>query len=288
METIYPMRKIIRAAIAIWVILALPSTSHSQPDSPVKVRIIRNVRYAPQPEGVYASDTASDRTLDLYLPENSTKAPVILFVHGGGFSGGHKHGTRFLCERLSEEGFAVISINYRLYLKHHKTPGASATANMSRGVPSNGQFHPALQKAIEIASDDAYLALQWVIQNASQYNLDASRLAISGGSAGGMTALHSAYINPAFKGKVKAVVNLWGGMADVTKVRRKSPPILTYHGDQDKTIHVDFAYAIDRRMKELKIRDSKLVVLENMGHALYKYITSDRCEEIATFLNKVL
>ncbi len=214
--------------------------------------------------------------------------PTILFVHGGGFSASDKVSTQAFCERLSQEGFAIVSINYRLYLKHHKNPDASARVNMSKGLPESRQFHPDLQKAIEIASDDAYLALKWVKENASRYNMDASKLAIGGGSAGAMTALHSAYVNPDFRGQVKAVLNLWGGLADETKIRRGSPPVLTYHGDKDDLINVAYAHALDRRMKETGNRNAKLVVLENMGHSLYKHITGERCGEIAAFLSKVL
>lgn len=291
------MMKTICCAIFTTILIILPTTSYlkaakqhaASAEDQAPPRIITNIRYALQPDGVYASDTTSDRTLDLYLPANrSTDVPVILFIHGGGFSGGDKYGTRSLCQRLSQEGFGVISINYRLYLKHHKNLGASASANMSKGLPDSRQFHSELEKAIKIASDDAYLALQWVIKNASAYNLDSERLAISGGSAGAMTALYSAYVNPDFGGNIKAVVNLWGGMSDESKIRPGSPPLLTYHGDKDVTIHVNYAYALDRRMKEVGSRESKIFVLENMGHALYKYITSDRCPEIAAFLNEVL
>lgn len=253
-----------------------------------KVRIIRNIQYAPQPGGVYGGDSTSDRSLDLYLPENTEEAvPAILFIHGGGFSGGDKFSTRLLCEKLCEQGFGVVSINYRLYLRHHKITGASASANLSGGLPDSAKFHPELQKAIETASEDAYAALNWVIQNASHYNIDSSKVAVSGGSAGAMTALYSAYVNPVFGGKIKAVVNLWGGLADERKIRPHSPPVLTYHGDKDKLIHLDYAHALHKRMKETGDTQSQLFVLENMGHALYKYITSDRCGEIAGFLNKV-
>src|SRR5690606_3230219 len=157
--------------------------------------------------------TTSDRTLDLYLPAHrNTKLPVFLFVHGGGFAGGDKgnRSTQAFCEKLAKHGFAVLSINYYLTLKHEKTAGASCTANMSKGLPTNG-FHPKLREAVENASNDTQLALQWIKDNDDTYGFDLSSIALSGGSAGAMTVLYTAYRANQQVLPIKAVVNLWGG-----------------------------------------------------------------------------
>ena len=251
------------------------------------LKIYRNLRYAPAPAG-FEMDSTSDRTLDLYKPANAKgKLPVILFVHGGGFSGGDKKQTEAVCASLSPLGYAVLSINYRLELKRQKINGASASANMAKGVPQNG-FHPGLSNAVSIASEDAVLALEWIKKNASEYDLNTSAIVISGGSAGGMTALYTAYVSKQKVLPIKAVVNLWGGLENAENIKKNAPPVLTYHGDLDKIIHVDFAHAIQKQMEKTGNAKSELRIMEGMGHARYDIVAKEKAGEIDTFLRKVL
>ena len=55
--------------------------------------------------------------LDLYVPDNEdTQRPLVVFTHGGGWSGGDKAGTREaeFCNYFAERGFVCASLNYRL------------------------------------------------------------------------------------------------------------------------------------------------------------------------------
>ena len=94
--------------------------------------------------------------LDLYL---STKAkirqPVIVWIHGGGWSKGSKNGCPAI--PLSAEGYNVVSINYRL------TDEASFPAQI----------------------DDCKGAIRWVRANANKYGFDPDRIGVWGSSAGG-------------------------------------------------------------------------------------------------------
>ncbi|MFD1255423.1 alpha/beta hydrolase [Mucilaginibacter terrae] len=249
----------------------------------------RNLRYAEKPEG-FETDTSSDRKLDLYLPANvsKNKFPVILFIHGGGFSGGDKKGTEEICSKFSNSGYAVVSVNYRLELKRVKIKGAGAGDNMALGLPVNGKFHPALNKAITMASDDALLAITWIKNNAHTYKLDSSKLIISGGSAGGMTALYTAYVCKNKALPVRAVINLWGGLENADVIGNNAPPIITYHGDMDKTISVDYAYAIEKAFNNKKDNHlSELHIMVGKGHARYDFIAGQKIQEIDRFIKKV-
>ncbi|WP_157970358.1 alpha/beta hydrolase [Albibacterium indicum] len=264
-------------------------TGKDQPSD--SVITFRNLRYAPQPDSLNG-DTSSDKLLDLYLPaiNNSKKLPIFVFVHGGGFAGGDKYNKTVaeICSKLASKGFAVLSINYWLSLKHNKIPGASASANMAKGVPSGGEFHPGLQMAIQNASDDLVSVFRWVKKHKKDYHLDVSKLAISGGSAGAMTVLHTAYVSGQRVLPVQAVVDLWGGLEDASVIKRKAPPVLIYHGDQDKLIHVDFGHALKKRMDEIGDTQSILHVMEGKGHAMYRYIADEKIDEIAQFLISVV
>lgn len=138
--------------------------------------------------------------LDLYLPAaTDTPAPVILYIHGGGWRVGSRRifGPAFTSwvpspfQLLAEAGFAVASVDYRL----------SAEA-----------IFPA-------QLDDVQAAARWIAANADQYGLDPQRLVVWGESAGGHLAallgLTGADTDDAPSGvRVVGVVD-WYGPADL-------------------------------------------------------------------------
>lgn len=249
------------------------------------VTILKNIRYAPIPE--IATDSTSDRILDLFLPkiESTNKLlPVFLFIHGGGFTGGDKSGMNNLCGKIASQGFAVVSINYRLYLKYKGVKGSYCSSNMAKGLPENNSFHPVLNEAIAIASEDAIEAIQWVKDNAVKYHFNVNQLAIGGGSAGAMTALHVAYISNQKVLPIKAVVDFFGGLEHTKSITNNKIPVSIYHGDKDDLISVQYAYALDSRMKEIGSKNSVLNIMEGRGHVQYKYIEENKIPEIVAFL----
>lgn len=102
--------------------------------------------------------TSNPQKLDIYLPnEGKGPFPVIVSIHGGGFAMGGKVGPelQYALEGL-KRGYAVVSVDYRL----------SGTA----------QF-PAQIKDIKAA-------IRFIKANASEYNLDSTKIATWGSSAG--------------------------------------------------------------------------------------------------------
>jgi acetyl esterase/lipase len=105
----------------------------------------------------YASRGGSDLLLDLYLPQGvETRPPVIVFLHGGGWSGGTRTTGPDFKRFFAQDGFAIASIEYRL------TPAVR--------FPSN--------------AEDVKTAIRWLRANAEQHGLGA-RIGIWGTSAGG-------------------------------------------------------------------------------------------------------
>ncbi len=272
--------------ICVIALLAVNSCSVAQEattKSKIEILATKNIRYDSTPD-LY-TDSESDRMLDLYRPEGvKGKLPVFVFVHGGGFAGGDKSGLSELFAKISSAGYAVISMNYRLYLKQNKISGASCTTNMGKGLRST--FHSGLQTAVATASEDAVSVLQWVKDNADKYGFDVSKVVISGGSAGGMTALYTAYASNQKVLPLKAVVNLWGGLENPSAITKNAPPLLTYHGDKDPTISVAYGYALHQQMEKVGNKNSVLNVMQGKGHAQYNYIISDKVDEILSFLSK--
>lgn len=94
-------------------------------------------------------------------------APLLFFVHGGGWMSGDKANPDFLAKCL-ESGISVVSINYRLI------PDAAAE-----------NVTPPVKACLE----DAARALQFVRSKAGEWGFDKTRIAGCGGSAGGFTVL---------------------------------------------------------------------------------------------------
>ncbi len=100
----------------------------------------------------------------LDAPVESTSGPLwpaMVFFHGGGFTIGSIETHDTLCRQLSMLAHcAVLSVDYRL-APEHKFP---------------------------TAADDAWDALQWLYANAPRLQIDCTRLAVGGDSAGGTLA----------------------------------------------------------------------------------------------------
>lgn len=94
----------------------------------------------------------------IYHPGDGHSAAGLLWIHGGGYILGAPQITDDLCARYADElGITVVSAGYRLAPKYPFPAGL----------------------------DDCRNAWQWFIDNAAALNVDPSRIAISGESAGG-------------------------------------------------------------------------------------------------------
>lgn len=100
------------------------------------------------------------RPARLYAPSDA-KLPVLLYLHGGGFTIGSLETHDSLCRQLAlRSGAAVLSLDYRLAPEHR--------------FPS--------------AVDDSWAAMAWLVEHAHRLGLDGTRLAVGGDSAGGTLA----------------------------------------------------------------------------------------------------
>jgi acetyl esterase/lipase len=110
----------------------------------------------------YASRDGADLLLDLYLPPTPIRrpTPVIVFLHGGGWSGGTRTTGPDFKRYFAQDGFAMASIEYRL------TPSITFPANV----------------------EDVRTAVRWLRANAAAHALDPDRICLWGTSAGGHLA----------------------------------------------------------------------------------------------------
>jgi len=113
----------------------------------------------------YATVGGRALQLDLYRPASlATPAPLVVWVHGGGWSGGSRFPAQSAVE-LNARGIAVASISYRL------TSQAGQFGDQQVSFPA--QIH------------DVKAAVRWLRANADTYGLHAGRIGAWGSSAGG-------------------------------------------------------------------------------------------------------
>ena len=142
------------------------------------------------PDGTYMFESRDEGNLflDVYNPAVGSKTsidgkakPTIIFMFGGGFIQGQRDDASYhkWFKMLTDNGFRVISIDYRLGLKGSNKVGV-AQVNV-------------LDKAIHWAVEDLYSATNYIIQNADQLDVDPANIVISGSSAGAISVMQAEY-----------------------------------------------------------------------------------------------
>jgi acetyl esterase/lipase len=135
------------------------------------VEVTRDCRVPPPPPAAavrweadiaYATMGGQTQRLDLALPAGEGPHPLVVLIHGGGWSGGHRSAYHREMRLLAGQGYAAASVGYRL---------AAAPRNV----------FPA-------AVEDVRCAVRWLRANADRYGIDGTRVAVLGSSAGGHLA----------------------------------------------------------------------------------------------------
>ena len=231
--------------------------------------------YRITPNITYLTANNWEAKLDVYQPTNASgPTPTLIYIHGGGWTGGDRQAAFFNTMPYLEMGWAVVNVSYRL-------------ARIS--------LAPA-------AVEDCRCALRWVISKAKDYNLDVNKLVVTGNSAGGHLALTTGML-PASAGlerqcpgeenlKVAAIIN-WYGITDVRDlldgpnmktyaitwlssltnryeiakrvspieyVRPGLPPILTIHGDADPTVPYSHATLLHDALTKASVPNQLLTI----------------------------
>ena len=116
-----------------------------------ELQITRDVPYVTRPID------RSKQSLDIYAHDASTPKPVMIYIHGGGWSGGDKTpGAEDKAKLLATQGVMLVSVNYRL--------------------------SPAVTHPIHVK--DVAAAVAWVHDNIDDYGGDPERMIVMGHSAG--------------------------------------------------------------------------------------------------------
>jgi acetyl esterase/lipase len=107
----------------------------------------------------YAVPDGQPQRLDIAWPRTPGPHPLVVLIHGGGWSGGHRSAYHSAMRLLAGQGYAAASVSYRL---------AAAPRNV----------FPA-------AVEDVRCAVRWLRAHADSFDIDPTRIATMGSSAGG-------------------------------------------------------------------------------------------------------
>jgi acetyl esterase/lipase len=221
--------------------------------------------------------------MDIFYPKMASGVlPVVVYVHGGGWTGGDKAAGAGVNEipEMIKRGYLVASINYRL----------------------------APQYRFPAMIEDAKCAVRFLKAKASDFGLDPGRIGVWGGSAGGhlVALLGTTDASAGFEGtggyadqssRVQAVVDFFGpadlniffqryqgtimkevfGAADansdklkvaspVTYISRDDPPFLIMQGDKDTVVPLIQSQILYDRLVADGVTAS-LVIVKNAGHS---------------------
>ncbi|WP_313222995.1 alpha/beta hydrolase [Pseudoxanthomonas mexicana] len=164
----------------------------SPPALPAGARALRDVAYGDDPRQRY----------DVYLPAQPQHAPVILFVHGGGWANGNKDNPGVVENKAAywlPKGYVLVSINYRM------RPDTAP-----------------IDQARDVAR-----ALADVQKRAPSWNADPANVLLMGHSAGAhlaaLVGASSTLWRDAGAARPRGVVSLDSGALDVPLTMKKPP-----------------------------------------------------------------
>jgi para-nitrobenzyl esterase len=170
--------------------------------------------------------------LNVWVPataKKGSKLPVMVWIHGGGFTGGSGSGPGSAGDAFAKHGVILTTINYRLgRLGHFAFPALS-------------KEHPEEPKG-SYAYMDQIAALQWIQKNIAEFGGDPNNVTIFGFSAGGVS-VHSLLTIPSAKGLFHKAISESGGGRDGVLTGR---PIRQENADllypvSAETIGINFA-----------------------------------------------
>jgi para-nitrobenzyl esterase len=170
--------------------------------------------------------------LNVWRPANTTpgsKLPVMVWIHGGGFTGGSGASPSTSGTEFAKQGVLLVSFNYRL-----GRFGFFAFPALSRERPEETKGNYAYM--------DQIAALQWVQRNIAAFGGDSGNVTIFGFSAGGVS-VHSLLASPMARGLLHKAIAESGGSRDSVLTARpmRADGVDPNYPVSAETIGIDFA-----------------------------------------------
>ncbi|MEO8258819.1 MAG: carboxylesterase family protein, partial [Acidobacteriota bacterium] len=180
---------------------------------------------APQPAPAAAREPARSEDclyLNVWTSANGAgdRRPVMVWIYGGGFTGGSGGLQWYDGENLAAKGPVIVTINYRL-----GSLGFFAHPELARESGHNASGNYGMM--------DAIAALQWVKRNISAFGGDPNNVTVAGESAGAIM-VGALVGSPQAKGLFHRAIAESGGWMGLTMSRMR--PGATAQADGVKTM----------------------------------------------------
>ncbi len=193
-------------------------------------------------------------TMDIYQPagdEDIEERPLILFAHGGSFSAGTPQTQTMIsmCTAFAKRGYVAASYQYSL-------------TNAINLLDSVFMINHVMKAVADGKSAVRYFRKDYE-ENNNTYRIDSEQIFVGGNSAGAILAMHLAYLqydeapdyiqtaidanggiegnagNDGYSSDVKGVVNLAGGLNQLSFIDPNDVPVVSFHGDADEVVPYD-------------------------------------------------
>lgn len=186
---------------------------------------------------IYFQKDRQSLEVDIFQPvvDTATKRPLLLYVHGGGFSGGSRDlpNHHAFCIDMAQRGYVTATMSYTLVMKG-KSFGCDRPA-------------PEKIKTFLYTAQDISRATRYFIDNSEMLRIDTSKIVLLGSSAGAEAVLHAAYWKETYLSdsshiipehfRYGAVVSMAGALTQLDWITTESAiPTLLFHGTCDNLV----------------------------------------------------
>ena len=187
---------------------------------------------------IYAIKGTDTLKMDVYSPKKVKKndsIPVLLWMHGGGFSGGNRDnsGEVKLAEMAAEKGYLGISISYRLARKGQPT-------GFGCDCPKADKM-----QTFKNAAQDFMDAAKFIHDNKQMLGADPTKIIAGGSSAGAEAMLNAVFMREYFMDDLKkydqvkfaGLFSLAGAMVNADYITATNAlPSVFFHGTADNLV----------------------------------------------------
>ena len=186
----------------------------------------------------YAIKNKDSLKLDVYTPKDivpGAKLPVVIWMHGGGFSGGSRDGAneQQLMKYATNNGFIGVSISYRLLHKGAKTGfGCQCDTQDKLFTFAN-------------AAEDFLDATNYIIEYSDSLHIDSTTIIAAGSSAGAEAVLSAVYMKDYFiedttryqSIRYAGLISFSGALVDEHYITKDNAiPTVLFHGTKDTIV----------------------------------------------------
>ena len=242
----------------------------AQTGSPIAINVTPKVTYGKGKVTRNGKRVERNLWMDVYIPGGKTTKvrPAVIMTFGGAFHRGNPRdsfeeaGARDTamgdyCRKFAARGYACFAIDYRL-APEGPVPSLSGYSESDVSVDSLNTILPQVnfirgrmklkpldlkvsaERAVAVnmvlsAAEDLRSAVDHIRKSAKRYNVDPSRLALGGFSAGGVTTLNAAHglRVPVAGAFLLSGINVGLNIPRLVTETSKSPPVLMFLGQND-------------------------------------------------------